>query len=276
MIRSEHAHVHEQREARSTSLVPSAHRLYLSLFSLCHQYFEACYQFLTSIHNWTQAYPTLSPLHWRKQYLRGLFVSCVVKNELYNIDLMHPDPRRIAAGERKGKKDATEANGAAAASSAASASASTPGSRPPRSESPPRPGRALGPLYPSAPGYDDRRSRHAGYAAMILSQTLSHLESNAIFYPSHEPLKNAAIFLMYALIDWWDKDEHVTAVVPANAEGDASASASAADSKNGATSYFSFVFDKRKKDIAGYLADKLRTLEPHADDLLKAGFPLRA
>ena len=199
-------------------------------------------------------------------------MGCVAKNELYDLDLMQPDPRRIEAGERREKKEA------AAATTAASASASAPApvSSRPRSDSPFRPGRARGPLYPAAPGFDDRRSRHASIASMILTQTLSHVESNAVFYPSHEPLKNPALALTYALREWWEQEEKGVghaAFEDAEATEEERAKDAAAAAK---ASYFSFVFDKRKKDIAGYITEKLRSIEPHAEELLKAGFPLRA
>ncbi len=94
---------------------------------------------------------------------------------------------------------------------------------------------------------------------MILTQVLAHLESNAAFYTSHEPLKCSAIFLLYSLIDWFTKEE------------EACSSSETTDGKP----CFSFIFDG-KKEIASYLSEKLNEIEPHAVELRAQGFPLRA
>jgi hypothetical protein len=207
---------------------------------LDEKYLDACYLFLSSIHTFLTCYHSLSPLHWRKQYLRNLFVTLVAKNELYDLDLMHPLPAGGALVVQRPPKPA----GRAASSNNQS-------------------------LTPGSKAWEDRRQKHHFYLQMILTQVLSHLECNAQFYPSHEPLKCSAIFLLYSLIEWFAREENEYCRVRLTKE-------KGGESEERIVSCFTFAFDQRKKDLAGYLADKLKQMEPQAEWFLAAAFPLRA
>jgi hypothetical protein len=208
---------------------------------LDERYFQACYDFLSSVHTFLTCYHALSNLHWRKQYLRNLFVTLVAKNELYNVDLMHPDDRRLTT----------------------SSTSSVAGPTPIKSQ---LKGQWTTPLNPTAKGYEEKRSRHHWYLQMILSNVLAHLDANAQFFASHEPLKCSGIFLMYSLIEWFLKEETENCIT----------THTMADGAEVQTSCFNFNFDRRKKEIHVYLSERLKEIEPNADHFFRQGFPLRA
>jgi hypothetical protein len=244
----------------------------LSSPALDDAYLQACFAFLTSIHSFVSSYSAqgLSALHWRTQYLRNLFVTLVAKNQLFDIDLMHPDPRRIAGSS---SSDGTVSVATAASMGLEEVLVSPADSRASFTRS-----KFTSVLDPSSSGYAARRERHHALMQMILTQVLAHLSSNATFYPSHEPLKCSAIFLMYSLIDWFDHEEHSHCIVPTEGAGAAAEQQGKAGRDANITYYtcFTFTFERRSRDLSAFLAERLNQLEPHADALLKLGFPLRA